>query len=93
MSVIKSNRVNPITIEIRHLGPLFGGPFSSLREATGHSVEEAAHLAGMETADWAAVEAGGIPRPEVLLAMAAAAGIPSGQIGLLVDVCQASWKL
>ena len=37
---------------------LFGQCVGKTREAAGRSVEEAARLAGMETSQWAAVEAG-----------------------------------
>jgi len=37
---------------------LFGQCVGKTREAAGRSVEEAARLAGMETSQWAAIEAG-----------------------------------
>ena len=37
-------------------GRLFGQCVGKTREAAGRSVEETAHLAGMETSQWAAIE-------------------------------------
>jgi len=51
-------------------GRFFGQCIGRTREATGRSVEEAACLAGMETSQWAAVEAGYVPEPDRLRPMA-----------------------
>ena len=42
-------------------GRLFGSCIEKTREAGGRSVEEAAHLAGMEASQWAAIEDGYVP--------------------------------
>ena len=51
-------------------GRLFGQCVEKTREAAGRSVEEAAHLAGMEASEWSAVEAGFVPDPAKLRPMA-----------------------
>ena len=51
---------------------LFGACIEKTREARGHSVEEVAHLAGMEASQWAAIEAGYVPDPARLRPMAGA---------------------
>ena len=40
---------------------LFGRCIEKIRESSGHSVEEDARLAGMESSEWAAIEAGHVP--------------------------------
>ena len=53
-------------------GRLFGTCIEKAREAGGRSVEEAAHLAGMEACQWAAIEDGYVPDPAQLRPMAGA---------------------
>ena len=61
-------------------GRLFGHCVGKTREAAGRSVEETAHLAGMETSEWAAVESGFVPDPAKLRPMADALEIGYDQI-------------
>jgi hypothetical protein len=62
------------------------------REAIGRPVEEAADLAGMESSEWAAIEAGHIPAdPDRLLSMAAALKIRFDQMMLMVCLFQGAW--
>jgi hypothetical protein len=62
------------------------------REAIGRPVEEAACLAGMESSEWAAIEAGHIPAdPDRLRSMAAALEIRFDQLSLMVYLCQGAW--
>lgn len=71
---------------------LFGGTVRNRREAIGRPVEEAARLAGMESSEWAAIEAGHIPAdPARLRSMAAALEIRFDQMTLLVYLCQGAW--
>jgi transcriptional regulator with XRE-family HTH domain len=63
------------------------------REARGRSVEEAASLAGLESSEWAAVEAGHIPAdPKRLRSMADALEIDFSQMSLMVCICQGAWS-
>jgi transcriptional regulator with XRE-family HTH domain len=52
------------------LGQIFGQLMQMARQASGHSVEEAARLAGMEVSQWMAIEAGCVPDPGQLRPMA-----------------------
>jgi transcriptional regulator with XRE-family HTH domain len=62
------------------------------RETLDRSVEEAASLAGMESSEWAAVEAGHIPADlNRLRSMAAALDIRYDQMALMVYICQGAW--
>jgi len=71
---------------------LFGRMVQNRREAIGRSVEEAARLAGMESSEWAAIEAGHIPAdPARLRSMAAAIEVRFDQMSLLVYLCQGAW--
>jgi transcriptional regulator with XRE-family HTH domain len=71
---------------------IFGGMIQERREAIGRSVEEAARLAGMESSEWAAIEAGHIPAdPDRLRSMAAAIEVRFDQLALLVYLCQEAW--
>jgi hypothetical protein len=53
------------------------------RQAEGLAVEEAAHRAGMGSADWRAIEAGEIPAPEKLQPMADALDLRVDQLAIL----------
>jgi len=71
---------------------LFGRMVQNRREAITRPVEEAACLAGMESSEWAAIEAGHIPAdPARLRSMAAALEIRFDQMSLLVYLCQGAW--
>jgi transcriptional regulator with XRE-family HTH domain len=71
---------------------IFGGMIQERREALGCSVEEAARLAGMESSEWAAVEAGHIlADPDRLRSMAAALEVRFDDLALLVYLCQEAW--
>jgi 2-keto-3-deoxy-galactonokinase len=73
-------------------GRLFGSCIGKTREAGGHSVEEAAHLAGMATSEWAAIEAGYVPDPARLRPMAGALECGYEQIAILAFICQGAWE-
>ncbi len=49
-------------------------------------------LAGMSTAEWLAVEAGDVPDPAQLKAMAAALGMNPKQMGTVVQMCRGAWE-
>jgi transcriptional regulator with XRE-family HTH domain len=76
---------------------MFGGMVQDRREAIGRSVEDAARLAGMESSEWAAVEAGHIPADLVsddgprLRSMADALEVRFDHMALLVYLCQGAW--
>ena len=73
-------------------GRLFGSCIEKTREAGGHSVEEAAHLAGMATSEWAAIEAGYVPDPARLRPMAGALECGCEKIAILAFICQGAWE-
>jgi hypothetical protein len=75
-------------------GRLFGRSIEKTRQATGRSIEEAAFLAGMDRAEWAAVELGHVPgEPAQLRSMAAALGLRYEQMAKLAWLCRDAWGL
>ena len=71
---------------------LFGSMVQDRREAIRRSVEDAANLSGMESSEWAAIEAGHIPAdPARLRSMAAALEVRFDHMALLVYLCQGAW--
>jgi 2-keto-3-deoxy-galactonokinase len=73
-------------------GRLFGQCVGKTREAAGRSVEEAAYLAGMETSQWAAIEAGYVPDPAELRPMADALELGYDKIATLAVLCRDGWE-
>jgi hypothetical protein len=74
-------------------GRLFGSCIEKTREAGGRSVEEAAHLAGMEASQWAAIEDGYVPADSIQLrSMAGALECGYEKIALLAFICQGAWE-
>ena len=74
-------------------GRLFGSCIEKTREAGGHSVEEAAHLAGMAASQWAAIEAGYVPEDSTQLrSMAGALECGYEKIAMLAIICQGAWE-
>jgi hypothetical protein len=74
-------------------GRLFGSCIEKTREAGGHSVEEAAHLAGMDTCQWAAIEDGYVPADSTQLrSIAGALECGYEKIALLAFICQGAWE-
>jgi transcriptional regulator with XRE-family HTH domain len=73
-------------------GRTFGLFIRELREKKGYSVEEAALLAGMETKEWLAIEAGRAPDKELLEPMADALEVDHEVIARLVVFCQDAWE-
>ena len=71
---------------------LFGSMVQDRRETIQRSVEDCARLAGMESSEWAAIEAGYVPAdPSKLRSMAAALEIRYDQLLMIVHLCQAAW--
>jgi transcriptional regulator with XRE-family HTH domain len=74
-------------------GRLFGSCIENVREAGGRSVEEAAHLAGMEASEWAAIEAGHVPGSTARLrSMAGALELGYEKIASLAGLCRGAWE-
>jgi hypothetical protein len=73
-------------------GRLFGNCIEKIRIACDRSVEEAAHLAGMETSEWLAIEDGWAPDPAQLHPMSDALGLRFDKIALLAFICQGAWE-
>ncbi len=72
---------------------IFGSMLQEMRETAGRSIEEAARLAGMESSEWASVEAGYIlADPAWLRPMADALAISFDQLAPLVLICQGAWQ-
>jgi transcriptional regulator with XRE-family HTH domain len=71
---------------------IFGNCIEKTREACGRSLEEAARLSGMETSEWAAIEAGCVPDPAQLHPMSDALGLRYDKIAILAFLCQGAWK-
>ena len=86
-------RQNDIRIIRRRVwSGLFGFVIQKNRKAAGRSVEEAARLAGMEAAEWQAVEAGQVPYPAQLHSMADAIELGRDQIATLAVFCRDAWE-
>jgi len=73
-------------------GRVFGAAIQQNREKRGHSVAEAAWLAGMEPSEWAAVEAGYVPDPGLLHPISDALGLRHDKIAILACLCQGAWE-
>ena len=64
------------------------------RQARGLSLEDAARLAGLETSQWAAFEAGAVPRTDAeLYAIAGTLEIGCDQLFNLVLLCRDAWEV
>jgi transcriptional regulator with XRE-family HTH domain len=74
-------------------GRLFGTFMQSAREKGGWSVEQTALLAGMDTAEWAAIEAGThLPNSRhELEAMADALEMEFAAMAQVVCLCRQAW--
>ncbi len=78
----------------RFWGQVFGVGIANIRKQTGLSVEDAAELAGMEAAEWAAIEAGSVPRSTARLKdMARAMDVSLGELANLVLLSSEAWTL
>jgi transcriptional regulator with XRE-family HTH domain len=73
---------------------LFGRCIEKIRESKCHSMDEMATLAGMESSEWAAIEAGHVPDDAAQLqSMAGALECHYDQIVNLALVCKGAWGL
>ena len=73
---------------------LFGRCIEKIRESRCQSLEETATLAGMESSEWAAIEAGHVPGDAAQLqSMAGALECHYDQIVRLAFVCKGAWGL
>ena len=74
-------------------GRFFGSCIEATRMAGGHSAEQTAHLAGMETSEWLAIEAGRVPETAAeLRSMAGALECGYERIANLAQLCGEAWK-
>lgn len=73
---------------------VFAGGIRMARQATGHSIEETAELAGMKYSEWAAIEAGStLPQSDATLqAMAGALEIDYIRLAKFVLHCRLGWE-
>jgi transcriptional regulator with XRE-family HTH domain len=73
-------------------GRIFGTCIEKTRQASGRSLEQAARQSGMETSEWAAIEAGFVPDPSQLQPMSDALGVRRDRILMLACLCQGAWE-
>lgn len=79
-------------IRRRTWSEFFGLFIRCAREKKCYSVEEAARLAGMETSNWEAIEAGQVPSTlGQLHSIAAALDMDRSEMRGLVVLCQEAW--
>ena len=93
MSRLGSRRSEP-ALNTRRAGLriMFGSMVQDRREVIQRSVEDCAVLSGMESSEWAAVEAGHIPAdPAKLRSMAVALEVRFDQLLMMVHLCQDAW--
>ena len=81
------------TIRRKFWAGMFGDGIRINRESAGLSIEEAARLAGMETSEWGAVEAGCVPDLDLLRPMADAMSIRYDKLATMVALCREAWEL
>jgi transcriptional regulator with XRE-family HTH domain len=75
-------------------GSLFGRGIQEARNNAGLSVEEAAHLAGMEVSEWVAMEEGCVPQTtDQLHSIAGTLEISYDRLLNLVLLCRQAWEL
>lgn len=92
MSIVISRQQDPCQLDRQFWGRIFGAAIRRNRETRGHSIAEAARLAGMEPSAWAAVEAGCVPDPGLLHPISDALGLRYDKIALLACLCQGAWE-
>jgi transcriptional regulator with XRE-family HTH domain len=93
MSMGFYDQVDLFLIRRQAWGRLFGSCIERTREAGGRSVEEVAHLAGMEASQWAAIEGGYVPADATRLrSMAGALECGYEKLASLAFICQGAWE-
>jgi hypothetical protein len=90
MSIRNQMQFNEVTRRV--WGQLFGIFMRRARQNSCVPLEVIAHLAGMSTAEWLAVESGNVPDPALLRSMTAALGIGPEQMGTMVRMCRGAWE-
>lgn len=92
MSIITQAAFTPALDQV--YARLFGRCIEKIRESKCQSLDEAASLAGMESSEWAAIEAGHVPDDAAQLqSMAGALECHYDQIVNLALVCKGAWGL
>ena len=92
MSMSRSVPISTRDINRQAWREMFGSMIEESRTSIGRSLEESAWMAGMESSEWAAIEAGHIPAdPARLRSMAAALEIRFDQMAMMVFLCQGAW--
>jgi len=81
------------TIRREFWAEMFGDGIRINRERAGLSIEEAAHSAGMESYDWAAIECGHAPDLNCLRPMADAMSIGYDEMVTMAALCREAWEL
>lgn len=76
----------------RFWGDVFGKAIEHNRQARGLSLKDAARLAGMELSEWAALEAGPVPRTDAELHTIAGV-LEIGYDQLFNLPCRDAWEL
>ena len=77
----------------RYWAEIFADAIREARQDVGLSVEDIAKLAGMETSEWAAIEAGYVPtRTARLRSMAGALEVRYDRLIMLVLFCRDAWE-
>ena len=85
------------SVRRRAWSAILAGMIEERRRAVGLSQAEAARLAGMESSEWAAIEAGYLPEDLFsngsarLRSVAAALEVRFEDLALLVYLCQDAW--
>jgi transcriptional regulator with XRE-family HTH domain len=94
MSMKVNSQAVPNPACCQALGRLFGRCIEKIRESKCQSLEETATLAGMESSEWSAIEAGHVPGDQAQLqSMAGALECHYDQIVNLALVCKGAWGL
>ena len=96
MSIMEYEPIPPSplsTLRRQVWSQMFGTAIHRLRESRGRSIEETALLAGMESSEWAAIEAGHVPTdPGQLHPMAAALEVRYADLARLAIFCRGAWE-
>jgi transcriptional regulator with XRE-family HTH domain len=94
MSMTFNSQAVPNPAHRQALGRLLGSCIEKIRESKCQSLDETASLAGMESSEWAAIEAGHVPGDQAQLqSMAGALECHYDQIVNLALVCKGAWGL
>lgn len=96
MSIMSYEPMSPSSFSVirrQTWSRMFGGFVRWHRESSGRSVEQTALLAGMESSEWAAIEAGHVPTDLALLRpMAAALEVRYDDLAGMAILCRGAWE-